>query len=315
MRQLTRVPGTQRARFPLADPSIKEITGFKISHIFVYMPYTETGYQLGLNTIREALEQLCEGETRDIHYWKDSIRWLGRTCNLVRDRVFILSALSIMQQVSDILRDTVRVEILRASCGLQLESTDVDILERILRLASSAICAADVKEGQVMRFVSALVDTVISAGDPGSMRVEIISHLLRVCCTLSANEHLLALAEMILKQSDSVNGKVLWTLADAILSTNICFADAFEGGDQRWVGVARLLAQSLIANPSMKAKWHVARALNHIRLLPDCPAGILRVIQTQMSLCRQWLEHTDAPSSLEPDLYEKYRQGLLSELA
>lgn len=278
------------------------------------MPHTETGYQLGLSTIREALGQLCKGEVRDIHYWKDSIRWLGRTCNLVRDRVFVLSALSIMQQVNEILEGAVRVEILRASCGLQLEGTDVDVLERILRLASSVICATDIKDGQVIRFVSTLVDTVVAAGDPSSMRAEIVPHLLRVCCTLSATEHLLALAEIILNHFDSVSGKVLWTLADVLLSANICFADAFEGGDQRWVRVGILLAQSLIANPSLKAKWHVARALNHIRLLPDCPAGVSKVIEAQMSLCRQWLERTDAPSSLEPDLYEKYRQGLLFEL-
>lgn len=279
------------------------------------------GYTLGLASIRQELENTLHSDghnnggswEKDIHYWKDAIKWLSSTATLIRTRSFITEAIFIMQHVNEhFSNEKIRLIVVRAACSMKIVSDDVECLEKLLRLISQIIRLSDRDETVFRAFLDNVMQIIFSSGEIGAIRAELVPYLLRICASCHLDEQLQTLAYLILSSNEEVPGKILWTLAN-VMSERI---HSLEGdGHDIWIDASYSLGLTLITTSNIKAKWHIAKTCCHLVDLVDCPTALKSFIAAQFKTCREWVLRADAPVGLENELFIKYKEGLLTEIS
>jgi len=281
------------------------------------------GYTLGLESIRQELNNTLRSDggshgvswEKDIHYWKDAIKWLSSTAALIPTRSFIAEALFIMQQVNEhFSNERVRLIVVRAACSMKMVNDDVECLEKLLKLVSQTIRLDDRDEIVFRAFLDNVMQTIFSSGEISATRAELVPYLLRICSSCHLDESLQTLASLILDCNEDVPGKILWTLAN-VVSERIQSLDGDGDGYDTWIETSYSLGLTLLRTSNIKAKWHIARACRHIIGLGDCPIALRSFLAVQFETCREWVLRAEAPVELEDDLFIRYKEGLLAELS
>lgn len=263
------------------------------------------GYCIGLDTIVQALEH---GE-RDLNYWRDSVRWLAKASTVVRERSFCLQALNVMHRLVSLLDDSIRGDVVRASCSLApVAFGHVEVLERLLWMLVEISTAA---EATILgRFCADVVDKIVMVGELSKTRVEIMPSLIRLIGKVEPSSDLLRpLAEIVLREDDAP-GKVLWTLADHLPLWNASWEG---GGDDTWI--CQRMGLVLLSTSSLKAKLHLCKAIGRVLQCEEGPCSLRDDLSMHLQTCRTWLERDGADNhDIDATLYWKYRQRLEEEL-
>lgn len=268
------------------------------------------GYSEGLERVREELGN--EALRGDVNYWRDSIRWLGKASNVVKERSFCLIAIQIMHQTYQNLGVLIKIEIIKSLTLMKVAETDVEILEKILWLLAEVTRTEDCTMTCLIIFLHRVTLRIAMLGELKSCaRFEILPALLRICSRSSVQfrNDFRSLVEMILFSNDLAPGKVLWTLADTLLEMV-----AFTEEPEEWTRICTRLSNVLIQTPSIKAKQHIAKVCNEIINLNDCPSNLKGIILRNLEICNNWIERVEKPDDIDCELFVKYCESLRYEL-
>lgn len=263
------------------------------------------GYHIGLDSILAALER---GEN-DLHYWRDSVRWLAKTSNVVGERNFCLQALNVMYRVFQ-LKEAIRDDVIKASCSLAPTAFNhIEVLERLVWILAEISTEAD--EPCLEGFCCALVDKIAIVGSLSKTRVDIIPSLVRLIGKFANTTDLLwILAEIILREDDAP-GKIVWTLAD-----HLPFRNRFGERESEEIRLYQRLGFVLLSSSSLKAKLHVCRAIGRIVKSDEWPWALRDELCERLRVCLAWVEgDSESNHDIDLALYRKYRQGLWEELS
>jgi hypothetical protein len=270
--------------------------------------FMRAGYERGLSSIKIALTQMEATGIRDVDYWRDSVRWLGKASNAVNERNFCLAAVQLMFHAHLQLQDSIRLDVIRAASNIGMAESDIDVLEKVLWILAEVVPTEGCGESILLKFLSSVSLKVVAVGELSSIRSEIIPSLLRLSAKVDI-ESFHSIVDLVLRKVNAP-GKALWTLADILpdLVKSPCSETIFT--DKLCVR----LGQVLLLTPSIKAKMHLARACRKILTSPDCSETVRATLMENMRTCESWLDRAEAPVDLPAGLYRKYRHALQAEL-